>query len=139
MIQKIHHIGLAVRSLDEALEAYLALGLHVEGTAQIAEQSVRVAFLPVGETHLELLEPTSESSPVAKFLASRGEGMHHICLAVSDIEAALAELKQQGLRLIDEKPRTGAAGVRIAFVHPSGMHGVLIELYEESPCRSKEA
>jgi len=139
MIQKIHHIGLAVRSLDEALEAYLALGLHVEGTAQIAEQSVRVAFLPVGETHLELLEPTSESSPVAKFLAGRGEGMHHICLAVSDIEAALAELKQQGLRLIDEKPRTGAGGARIAFVHPSGMHGVLIELHEESSCRSKEA
>ena len=139
MIQKIHHIGLAVRSLDEALEAYLALGLHVEGTAQIAEQSVKVAFLPVGETHLELLEPTSESSPVAKFLASRGEGMHHICLAVSDIEAALAELKQQGLRLIDEKPRTSAGGARIAFVHPSGMHGVLIELREESSCRSKEA
>ncbi len=139
MIEKIHHIGLAVKSIDEALKGYLALGLHVEGSEVVAEQGVKVAFLPVGETHLELLEPTGESSPVARFLASRGEGMHHICLAVSDIEAALAELKRQGLRLIDDKPRIGAGGARIAFVHPSGMHGVLIELHEDSTCRSKEA
>jgi len=139
MIEKIHHLGLAVKSIDEALKGYLALGLHVECTETVAEQGVKVAFLPVGETHLELLEPTSESSPVGRFLASRGEGMHHICLEVTDIEAALAEFKRQGLRLIDEKPRVGAGGARIAFIHPASMHGVLIELHEESRCPSTEA
>jgi methylmalonyl-CoA/ethylmalonyl-CoA epimerase len=139
MIEKIHHLGLAVNSIEEALKGYLALGLQVQGSEVVAEQGVKATFLGVGETHLELLEPTSESSPVAKFLASRGEGMHHICLSVSDIEASLAKLKQEGMRLIDEKPRIGAGGARIAFVHPASMHGVLVELHEESRCRSKEA
>jgi methylmalonyl-CoA epimerase len=139
MIEKIHHIGLAVRSLEEALRAYQSgLGLAICGTEVIESQGVRVAFLPVGETHLELLEPISENSPIAKFLTNRGEGIHHICLAVPDIETALAELKQHGIRLIDDKPRTGAGGARVAFVHPASMHGVLIELHEEPKCPSTE-
>jgi methylmalonyl-CoA/ethylmalonyl-CoA epimerase len=138
MIEKIHHIGLAVHSIDEALKPYRALGLSPEHTENVASQSVNVAFLRVGESNLELLEATAETSPIAKFVRVRGEGIHHICLQVSDIEATLAELKQRGMKLIDEQPRPGAGGGRIAFVHPSAMHGVLIELHEERPCRSKK-
>ena len=138
MIEKIHHVGLAVHSINEALKPYEALGLTPERTETVASQGVNVAFLPVGESHLELLEATTETSPIAKFVRARGEGIHHICLEVSDIEAALAELKQRGMKLIDEQPRQGAGGGRIAFVHPSAMHGVLIELHEEPRCRSTE-
>jgi len=132
MIEKIHHIGLAVKNLDEALKGYLALGLHAEGKEVVAGQGVTVAFLPVGETHLELLEPTGADTPVGKFLASRGEGIHHICIEVDDIEATLAQLKASGVRPIDAQPRVGAGGTRVAFVHPASMHGVLIELREEA-------
>jgi len=139
MIQKIHHIGLAVKSLEEALKAYRdVLGLELESTEVVASQGVRVSFLHVGDTCLELLEPIADASPLAKFLANRGEGIHHICLEVTDIVAALAELKQHGMRLIDDKPRTGAGGTRVAFVHPDSMHGVLIELHEEPKCPSTE-
>ncbi len=139
MIEKIHHIGLAVKSLEEALQVYQGvLGLESEGTEVVESQGVRVAFLPVGDTCLELLEPITDASPLARFLANRGEGIHHICLEVTDIVAALAELKQHGIRLIDDKPRTGAGGTRVAFVHPSSMHGVLIELHEEPKCPSTQ-
>jgi len=138
MIEKIHHIGLAVHSISEALKAYEALGLTPAHTETIASQGVNVAFLPTGESNLELLEATTETSPIAKFLRARGEGIHHICLEVSDIEATLADLKQRGIRLVDEQPRTGAGGGRVAFLHPSAMHGVLMELHEETECRSNE-
>ena len=100
--------------------------------AEHADQGVRIAFLPVGDTEIELLEPTSPDSPVARFLARRGEGLHHICLEVNDLEAALKRLKAQGIRLIDETPRDGGLGKRIAFVHPRGLHGVLLELSQRS-------
>lgn len=139
MIEKIHHIGLAVKSLEEALQVYQGvLGLESEGTEVVASQGVRVAFLPVGDTCLELLEPITDASPLARFLAQHGEGIHHICFEVTDIVAALAELKQHGIRLIDDKPRTGAGGTRVAFVHPVSMHGVLIELHEEPKCPSTQ-
>ncbi len=135
MIEKVHHIGVAVQSIAETLQVFGdALGLMVEHTEVVAEQGVKVAFLPVGETHLELLEPTNENGPIANFLRRRGEGIHHICLEVDDIGAALALLKQRGVRLIDDQPRLGAAGARIAFLHPSSTHGVLLELHEERKC-----
>jgi methylmalonyl-CoA/ethylmalonyl-CoA epimerase len=131
---KIDHLGIATRGLTEALDFWRdALGLEVTGTEEVAEQGVRVAMLPVGETRVELLEPTSDSSPVAKFLEKRGPGIHHIAVRVDDIRATLAHLKEQGLRLIDEVPRTGAGGCLVAFVHPSSAQGVLLELVEHTP------
>lgn len=140
MIEKINHIGLAVKNLDEALQVYQnVLGLSVEGIEDLPERGIRVAFVPVGESRFELLESINETSAIAKFLAHRGEGIHHICLQVSDIEATLAEFKTRGMKLIDEQPRPGAGGSRVAFVHPSAMHGVLIELQESPPCPSNQA
>jgi lactoylglutathione lyase/methylmalonyl-CoA/ethylmalonyl-CoA epimerase len=134
---KINHLGIAVRSIDDALKFYAdALGLTLTGQEVVEEQGVRVAFLPVGPSRIELLEAIDETSPVAKFIAKRGEGIHHICLEVEDIEAKLRELKAAGVRLIDEAPRAGAGGHKIAFVHPASAHGVLIELTET---REKEA
>ncbi len=131
---KIDHLGIATRGLDEAIAFWRdALGLEVVATEEVAEQGVRVAMLPIGETRVELLEPTSESSPVAKFLEKRGAGVHHIAVRVEDIRATLARLKEQGLRLIDEVPRTGAGGCLVAFVHPSSAQGVLLELVEHTP------
>jgi methylmalonyl-CoA epimerase len=128
---RLDHIAIAVRSLNEALPFYTeALGLTCTGQEIIAEQGVRLAMLPVGEGRLELLEPLSENSPVGRFLARRGEGLHHICLQVDDIERALAHLRAQGVRLVDEEPRCGAGGRKIAFLHPASAHGVLIELVE---------
>ncbi|HXF03972.1 MAG TPA: methylmalonyl-CoA epimerase [Blastocatellia bacterium] len=133
---KIDHIGIAVRSLDEALAFFSdALGLQCTGRETVAEQGVRVAFLPVGESRLELLEPIHEDSPVGRFLRKRGEGIHHICLMVDDIDVALADLRARNVRLVDETPRCGAEGRKIAFLHPSSSHGVLIELVE-NPDRS---
>jgi methylmalonyl-CoA/ethylmalonyl-CoA epimerase len=130
---KIEHIGIATHKIDDALEFWRdALGLRVLETEEVAEQGVRVAMLPVGEPRIELLEPTSESSPVAKFLEKRGAGIHHIAVRVDDIRATLARLKQQGARLIDDAPRIGAGGCLVAFVHPSAAGGVLLELVEHT-------
>ncbi|HEX8137390.1 MAG TPA: methylmalonyl-CoA epimerase [Pyrinomonadaceae bacterium] len=131
---KIDHLGIATRGLTEALRFWRdALGLEVTETEEVAQQGVRVAMLPVGETRVELLEPTGDWSPIARFLEKRGPGLHHIAVRVDDIRATLARLKEQGLRLIDEVPRTGAGGCLVAFVHPSSAQGVLLELVEHTP------
>jgi methylmalonyl-CoA/ethylmalonyl-CoA epimerase len=125
----LDHIGIAVGDLSQALAFYRdALGLEVEPPEEVASQRVRAHFVPVGEAALELLEPTSPDSPIAKFIEKRGPGVHHITLRVDDIQEALARLKARGVRLIDEQPRPGAEGALIAFVHPAGTHGVLVEL-----------
>jgi lactoylglutathione lyase/methylmalonyl-CoA/ethylmalonyl-CoA epimerase len=131
MIKKIDHIGIAVHSAEEALQFYKgALGLELAGVEDLPEQAVRVAFLPVGESDIELVEPLTPDSGVARFLEKRGEGIHHICLEVEDIEAALQDLAAKGVQLIDRHPRQGAHG-RVAFLHPKSAHGVLIELVEK--------
>lgn len=130
-LKNIDHIGIAVSNLQEALSFWqAALGIELHGVEEVAEQKVRTAFLPVGGTEIELLEATSPDSTIAKFIEKRGEGLHHIAIRVEDVEAALAELKAKGVQLIDEKPRDGAGGTRIAFVHPKSTHGVLLELCE---------
>jgi methylmalonyl-CoA/ethylmalonyl-CoA epimerase len=127
----IDHIGIATPQLQEALSVWRdTLGLSVNSTDEVAEQGVRVALLAIGETHIELLEPLSEDSPVGKFLQKRGPGIHHIALRVANIREALSELKAKGARLIDETPRIGANGCLVAFIHPSATNGVLVELVE---------
>jgi methylmalonyl-CoA epimerase len=128
---KIDHIGIATRHLDEGLKVWRdVLGLTVDASEEVAEQGVRIAMLPVGDTHVELLEALSPESAVGRFLAKRGPGIHHIAIEVDDIDAALADLKGKGARLIDETPRVGARGCLIAFVHPSSTDGVLLELVQ---------
>ncbi|SMB97488.1 methylmalonyl-CoA epimerase [Thermanaeromonas toyohensis ToBE] len=128
-VLNVDHIGIAVPNLQEALKFYEeVLGLKCEGVEEVAEQKVRVAFLPVGDSEIELLESTDPEGPVAKFIESRGPGIQHIALRVDDIEKALAELKEKGIRLIDEKPRYGAGGAKIAFIHPKATNGVLLEI-----------
>jgi len=127
---KLDHIGIAVRSLDAA-KIYEALGLTIEHTEVVASQGVKTAFLSVGDSNLELLEPTGPDSAIAKFIEKRGEGIHHICLRVDDIEAHLARLQAEGYRLINEHPVPGAHGCRVAFLHPAAGNGVLIELSEK--------
>jgi methylmalonyl-CoA/ethylmalonyl-CoA epimerase len=128
---KLDHIGIATRQLDEALALWRdALGLQVDFTEDVIEQGVRVAMLPIGETHIELLEPLSQGSPVGKFLEKRGPGIHHLAIRVTDIRASLAHLKEKGARLIDETPRSGAGGCLVAFVHPASANGVLLELVQ---------
>jgi len=127
----VDHIGIAVKSIDEALKFWEeTLGIKCTGREEVAEQKVVTAFLPLGGTEIELLEPTSPESPISKFIESRGEGIHHLALKVEGIEAALKELKDKGIRLIDEKPRCGAGGAKIAFVHPKAAGGVLLEISE---------
>jgi methylmalonyl-CoA/ethylmalonyl-CoA epimerase len=126
---KIDHLGIAVPSLEAAVAAYEALGFAVEARHDVPTERVRTAFLPVGESHLELLEPTDPSSAIARFLEKRS-GLHHVCVLVDDIDAALAEMKARGVPLVDETPRVGAGGCRVAFVHPKGAAGVLLELKE---------
>ena len=127
---KVDHIGIVVRDIAAALKVYEdALGLPLRETKELADQEVIVAFLPIGESNIELVQPTSDDSGVARYLAKRGEGIHHICIEVEDIEAALARLEAHGVQLIDREPRQGAHG-RVAFVHPKGAHGVLVELVE---------
>jgi len=129
MLKKINHLGVAVRSLDEALPFYRdALGMTFDGTEEVASQKVRVAFLKVGESKIELLEPTAEDSPVAKFLEKNGPGVHHVAYEVEDMEAAIAHLTASGMKMIDAVPRDGAHGAKIAFVHPKSSGGVLTEL-----------
>jgi methylmalonyl-CoA epimerase len=128
---KIDHIGIAVRSLAEASRIYEdVIGLQVSGYEEVEDQHVRVAMVPVGDSRIELLEPTDEQSPIEKFMAKRGEGIHHIALSVDNIEEALERFKAAGARLIDASPRPGAHNTRIAFIHPSTTHGVLLELVE---------
>jgi methylmalonyl-CoA/ethylmalonyl-CoA epimerase len=130
MKTRIDHIGIVVRDVQAALKVYeVVLGLPPRKVAEVPEQGVRVAFLPVGESDVELVQPTDDDTGVARFLENRGEGVHHICLEVEDVEAALARLKEHGVPLIDETPRQGVRG-RVAFLHPKGMHGVLVELVE---------
>jgi methylmalonyl-CoA/ethylmalonyl-CoA epimerase len=126
----LDHIGIAVKSLDAA-RIYESLGLRVEHTETVDSQKVKTAFLSVGDANLELLEPTSPDSPIAKFIEKRGEGIHHICFRVDDIESHLARLKAEGYRLVNEAPVPGAHGCRVAFLHPSAGNGVLIELSEK--------
>ena len=129
MTKKINHIGIAVNSIEASLPFYRdTLGMEFEGDEVVAEQKVKVAFLAVGESRIELLEPTAEDSPVAKFLAKNGEGVHHVAYEVADLDAALAALEGEGVRLIDTKPRSGAHGTSIAFLHPKATGGVLTEL-----------
>ncbi|HMF02489.1 MAG TPA: methylmalonyl-CoA epimerase [Terriglobia bacterium] len=128
---KIDHIGIAVKSLTEAAAIYEnALGLKVNAYDQVDEQGVRVAMLNIGESRIELLEPTGPESPIEKFMTKRGEGIHHIAITVDDIEKTLERLKAAGIRLVDNEPRRGAHNTRIAFVHPSSTHGVLLELVQ---------
>lgn len=128
---KLDHIGLATRELEEGLALWRdTLGLQVDVSEEIAEQGVRVAMLPIGDTHVELLEPLSPESPVGKFLSKRGPGIHHLAVEVEDIHASLADLKKRGARLIDETPRVGARGCLVAFIHPATTNGILLELVQ---------
>ena len=130
-LKNIDHIGIAVSNLQESLSFWeTSLGIEPHGIQEVPEQKLRTAFLPVDGTEIELLESTSADSSVAKFIEKHGEGLHHIAIRVDNIEVALAELKAKGIQLIDETPRNGAGGARIAFVHPKATHGVLLELCE---------
>ncbi|MBC7341217.1 MAG: methylmalonyl-CoA epimerase [Clostridia bacterium] len=128
--KKIDHIGIAVQNMEEALATYRALGLEASGSEIVPEQKVKVAFLPIGDTRIELLEATAPDSPIAKFIETRGQGVQHIALRVENLENWLEYLKGQGFRLIDEAPRYGAGGARVAFLHPKSTHGTLVELSE---------
>jgi methylmalonyl-CoA/ethylmalonyl-CoA epimerase len=124
----LDHIGVAVETIDSGLAIYRALGIELEGIEEVAEQGVRVAFLPVGDSRIELLEPTDDGSPIARHLDRRGPGLHHICLTVPDIGSAMAKLKEEGHRLLSEEPLLGAHDCLVCFVHPKSAGGVLIEL-----------
>jgi len=124
----LDHIGIAVESIDERLSIYEALGLEATAFENVVEQGVRVAFLPVGESRIELLEPTGPTSPIALHLERRGPGMHHICLRVSDIRQTMARLSEQGFELLSEEPQRGAHDCLVCFVHPKSTGGVLLEL-----------
>ncbi len=131
VIEGLDHIGIAVKNLDEALEIYEGiLGLEVENVCAFQEQKVKIAFLLAGETRIELFEPLDNEGPVARFIEKRGEGVHHLAFNVADIEAALQSIKEKGIALVDEKPRIGAEGFKIAFLHPKSTKNVLVELCE---------
>ena len=130
---KINHLGIATKGIDEALKFWGdALGLENVHTETVEDQKVRVAMLPIGDTRIELLEATSEDSPIAKFIEKRGSGIHHIAVEVENIVESLAKLKANGMRLIDETPRLGAENCLVAFVHPSSANGVLLELVQKN-------
>jgi methylmalonyl-CoA epimerase len=127
----IDHVGIAVKSIDEALPFWEgALGVKCSGRETVEEQKVTTAFLPIKESEIELLEATSPDSPIAGFMEKRGEGIHHLAIRVDNLESALASLRERGVRLIDEQPRKGAGGARIAFIHPKATGGILLELCE---------
>lgn len=132
-ISHIEHLGIAVKSLDEAIPYYEnILGMKCYSIEEVADQKVKTAFFKIGQTKLELLEPTSDESPIAKFIEKRGEGIHHLAFAVEDgVANALAEMEGKGVRLIDKAPRKGAEGLNIAFIHPKSTHGVLTEFCEK--------
>lgn len=130
-VDRIDHIGIAVNSIDDAVKLYRdILGLEVTGIEEVPDQQVRVAFIPVGDSEVELLEPTTSDGSVARFIAKKGEGIHHLAFRVDNLEKALERAEKAGLQLIDEKPRPGAGGARIAFLHPKSTGGVLVELCE---------
>ncbi|WP_077213905.1 methylmalonyl-CoA epimerase [Bacillus dakarensis] len=132
MIKKVDHIGIAVKSLEETLPFYTeVLNLKYLGTEVVESQKVKVAFLKAGETKIELLEPTTEESTIAKFIEKRGEGIHHMALAVDDIQERINEIKTKGIRMIDDEARIGAAGAEVAFMHPKSTGSVLVELCEK--------
>lgn len=132
-ILKIDHLGVAVKSIADGKSFWTdVLGLEFEGSETVAEQKVTTAFFPVGESEVELLESTSPDGPVASFIEKKGEGIQHVAFRVDNLEAALSELKEKGIRLIDEQPRIGAGGARIAFLHPKATNGVLVELCERN-------
>jgi len=137
MIKRIDHIAVAVHDINETAKFYTEmLRLDLSGVEVVTEQKTKVGFLKIGESNIELVEPASEDSPLAKFLETRGPGIHHICLEVDDIEKEVEELKKRGTRMIDEKPRLGAHNTRVAFIHPKSAGGVLIELKEFPEGRS---
>jgi methylmalonyl-CoA epimerase len=137
MIKRIDHIAVAVHDINETAKFYTEmLRLDLSGVEVVTEQKTKVGFLKIGESNIELVEPASEDSPLAKFLETRGPGIHHICLEVDDIEKEVEELKKRGTRMIDEKPRPGAHNTRVAFIHPKSAGGVLIELNEFPEGRS---
>ena len=127
---KIDHIGIAVKSIDNATGFYQAIGLNVSHIEEVESQGVRVAFLKIGESNIELLEPLNEKSPIFSFIEKRGEGIHHIAFYVNNIENVLENLKSRGYKLINEKPVQGAHGKKVAFIHPKSSGGVLVELCE---------
>jgi methylmalonyl-CoA/ethylmalonyl-CoA epimerase len=128
----IDHIGIAVKNLESAFAAYeKGFGLKLEGVELIPDRNLKIGFLDMGNTHVELIEPTSADAAIAKFIEKRGEGIHHICVRVDNIEEALAHFKNIGYELIDNEPRSGAAGTKIAFIHPRSFGGVLIELKQD--------
>ena len=130
-IKNIDHIGIAVKSIEQAGKFYTdVLGLHIEDIETVAEQKVNVAFIPITDSEVELLESVEPDGPVAKYIEKRGEGIQHIAFRVDDINQCLAELKEKGVRLIDQTPRHGAGGARIAFIHPKETNGVLVEICE---------
>jgi methylmalonyl-CoA/ethylmalonyl-CoA epimerase len=130
-IKRIDHIAIVVEDIDTSLKFWRdALGLDLEHIEEVPEQKSIVAFLPTGESEVELVEPTTDDSGIARYLSKRGPGIHHICFEVEEIEAALGELKGKGVRLINETPTIGAGGKKIAFIHPESTNGVLVELYE---------
>ncbi len=129
MYLKVDHIGVAVRSLKDAMRTYSeGLGMEVASVEAVPEQKTRVAMIPVGESRIELLEATEADSPVARYIAKRGEGIHHVCLEVDDLAATISRLKNAGIRMVDPETRKGANGRLVAFVHPSALGGVLLEL-----------
>ena len=128
---KIDHVGIAVKSISDVVEVYeKTIGLKVSSYDEVHDQGVRVAMLHIGESGIELLEPTRPDSPIEKFMSKRGEGIHHIAVRVDNLEEALERVKASGIRVIDSVPRRGAHGTRVAFIHPSSTHGVLLELVE---------
>ncbi|MBB4825658.1 methylmalonyl-CoA/ethylmalonyl-CoA epimerase [Sporosarcina luteola] len=132
-MKKVDHIGIAVRSMEEALDYYIhTVGLELLGIEEVPSQQVKVAFLDAGNIKLELLEPTNEDSAVAKFISKRGEGIHHVAFGVSDIRSRMAELKEKGVQLLSENPKPGAGGAEVAFLHPKSSFGVLYELCDKS-------
>jgi len=133
MIKKIDHIGIAVKSIEKASELFCnTLDLKIEGEETVETQNVKVAFLPLGDSELELLESTSPDGPIAKFIEKRGEGIQHIAFRVDNLEKTLEKLKEKGIILIDERPRYGAGDAKIAFLHPKSTNGILIELSERN-------
>ena len=132
MIKKVDHIGIAVRSLDEALPFYIeVLQLEFLGIEEVDSQGVKVAFIKAGETKLELLEPTSAESPIAKFIEKRGEGLHHVALGVDSIQERINQMKEQGIRMLQDEPKIGAGGAQVAFLHPKSTGGILYEFCEK--------
>ena len=133
MIKKVSHLGIAVKNLDEAIIFYQKMGFELEKIEEVPSQKVRVAFFPVGDVRIELLEATSDDSPIAKYIEKRGQGIHHLAFATDNLQDQLNEIAEKDIRLIDKTPRPGAHGAKIAFLHPKSTNGVLIEI-----CKEKE-